>query len=85
MLDKVTIDVSRARFWDLSAVTALDKVALEFRREGAEVEILGMNEASATIVGKLAVHDTPAPRSTQAATSRHEPNPAVQPPHENDP
>lgn len=36
---------------------ALDKVALKFRREGAEVEILGMNEASATIVGKLAVRD----------------------------
>jgi len=30
---------------------------LKFRREGTEVEILGMNEASATIVDKLAMHD----------------------------
>jgi SulP family sulfate permease len=32
---------------------------LKFRREGTEVEILGMNEASATIVNKLAIHDKP--------------------------
>ncbi|MBC2605340.1 SulP family inorganic anion transporter [Pelagicoccus albus] len=57
VLKKVTIDVSRAHFWDLSAVSSLDKVVLKFRREGTEVEILGLNEASATIVGKLAVHD----------------------------
>ncbi|EDY84704.1 putative permease subfamily [Verrucomicrobiia bacterium DG1235] len=59
VLKKVTIDVSQAHFWDLSSVTALDKVVLKFRREGTEVEILGLNEASATIVGKLAVHDKP--------------------------
>lgn len=59
VLKKVTIDVSKAHFWDLSAVTALDKVVLKFRREGTEVEILGLNEASATIVGKLAIHDKP--------------------------
>ena len=38
---------------------ALDKVVLKFRREGTEVEIIGLNEASATIVDKLAVHDKP--------------------------
>ena len=41
------------------ASRALDKVVLKFRREGAEVEIVGMNEASATIVDKLAIHDKP--------------------------
>lgn len=56
---KVVIDVSHAHFWDLTSVGALDKVVLKFRREGAEVEILGMNEASATIVDKLATHDKP--------------------------
>ena len=59
MLSKVVIDVSHAHFWDLTSVGALDKVALKYRREGAEVEILGMNEASATIVGKLGTHDKP--------------------------
>jgi sulfate permease, SulP family len=58
-LAKVRIDVRQAHFWDLTAVGALDKVVLKFRREGAEVEIVGLNEASATIVDKLAEHDKP--------------------------
>ena len=56
---KVVIDVSHAHFWDLTSVGALDTVVLKFRREGAEVEILGMNEASATIVDRLGEHDKP--------------------------
>jgi SulP family sulfate permease len=58
-LDKVVIDVGAAHMWDLSGVAALDRAVLKFRREGAEVEILGLNEASATIVDKLAIHDRP--------------------------
>jgi len=57
VLEQVRIDVTRSHFWDISAVAALDKVVMKFRREGAEVEIIGMNEASATIVDKLAIHD----------------------------
>ncbi|HHE08119.1 MAG TPA: SulP family inorganic anion transporter [Chlorobaculum parvum] len=59
VLDKVVIDLSRAHFWDISAVTALDKVVIKFRREGTEVELVGMNEASATIVDRFGVHDKP--------------------------
>ncbi|MBA4147010.1 MAG: SulP family inorganic anion transporter [Verrucomicrobia bacterium] len=58
-LTKVRIDVSRAHFWDLSAVGALDKVILKFRRDGTAVEVVGLNEASATIVDRLAIHDKP--------------------------
>jgi SulP family sulfate permease len=58
-LAKVRIDVTHAHFWDLTSVGALDKVVLKFRREGAEVEIIGLNEASATIVDRLAMHDKP--------------------------
>lgn len=58
-LAKVRIDVSDAHFWDLTAVGALDKVVLKLRREGTEVEIIGLNRASATIVDRLAVHDKP--------------------------
>ena len=32
-------------------------MVLKFRREGATVDLVGMNEASATIVDKLAIHD----------------------------
>ena len=58
-LSRVTIDLSRAHFWDITAVSALDKVVLKFRREGTEVEVLGLNEASATIVDRFGVHDKP--------------------------
>ena len=59
VLEKVVIDVTHAHFWDLSAVGALDKVVLKFRREGTGVEILGLNQASATLVDRLGVHDKP--------------------------
>ncbi|RUO61006.1 SulP family inorganic anion transporter [Pseudidiomarina marina] len=58
-LDKVIIDLTKAHFWDITAVGALDKVVLKFRREGAEVEVQGLNEASATIVDRFGVHDKP--------------------------
>jgi SulP family sulfate permease len=59
VLEKVTIDVSHAHFWDLSAVGALDRVVLKFRREGTEVELVGLNEASKTLVLQIATHDKP--------------------------
>jgi SulP family sulfate permease len=59
VLDKVVIDLTQAHFWDITSVSALDKVVIKFRREGTEVEIIGMNDASATIVDKFAVHDKP--------------------------
>ncbi|HIZ51967.1 MAG TPA: SulP family inorganic anion transporter, partial [Candidatus Pseudomonas excrementavium] len=59
-LSKVTIDLQRAHFWDITAVSALDKVVLKLRREGIQVEVLGMNEASATIVDRFGEHDKPA-------------------------
>ncbi len=58
-VEKVVIDVSQAHIWDISSVAALDMVVLKFRREGAEVEIIGLNRASETIVDKLAIHDEP--------------------------
>ena len=57
VIDKVRIDVSHAHFWDITAVSALDKVVIKFRREGAEVEVIGLNEASATLVDRFGVHD----------------------------
>jgi SulP family sulfate permease len=57
VIEKVRIDVSRAHFWDITAVSALDKVVIKFRREATEVEVIGLNEASATMVDRFAVHD----------------------------
>jgi len=58
-VDKVVIDLNRAHFWDLTSVGALDKVVIKFRREGAEVEVIGMNEATMTIVDRFGIHDKP--------------------------
>ncbi len=57
VIDKVRIDVSRTHFWDITAVSALDKVVIKFRREATEVEVIGLSEASATMVDKFAIHD----------------------------
>jgi len=57
VIERVRIDVSRAHFWDITAVSALDKVVLKFRREGTDVEVIGLNEASATMVDRFAIHD----------------------------
>src|SRR3546814_609009 len=59
VLDHVEIDVSQAHFWDISAVGTLDKAILKFRREGTEVEVIGLNEASASMVDRFAIHDKP--------------------------
>lgn len=59
VVDRVRIDVSRAHFWDITAVSALDKVVLKFKREGAQVEVVGLNQASATLVDRFALHDKP--------------------------
>jgi len=51
--------VSAAHIWDISSVQALDMAILKFRRDGAEVEVVGMNEATETLVDRLAIHDKP--------------------------
>ncbi|WP_338446613.1 SulP family inorganic anion transporter [Pelagerythrobacter marensis] len=59
VLDRVVIDVSDAHFWDISAIGTLDKAILKFRREGTAVEVVGLNEASASMVERFATHDKP--------------------------
>lgn len=59
VLEHVTIDVSRAHIWDISGVAALDAVVLKFRREGAQVAVVGLNAASETMVDRLTLHDKP--------------------------
>ena len=56
---KVIIDVHKAHFWDVSAVFALDKAVIKLRKEGKEVEVVGRNEASATIIDRFGIHDNP--------------------------
>jgi SulP family sulfate permease len=53
---KVIIDLRHAHFWDTSAVAALDRVVLKFRKHGADVDVIGLNEASELLVDKLGTH-----------------------------
>ncbi|MBB2804482.1 SulP family inorganic anion transporter [Xanthomonas arboricola] len=53
---KVLIDLSHAHFWDISAVAALDRVVLKLRAHGAEVEVIGVNQASDTLIETLGTH-----------------------------
>ena len=59
VIESVTIDLSAAHFWDVTSVSALDKVVVKFRREGTHVDLIGMNQATRTIVDKFGVHDKP--------------------------
>ena len=58
-LEIVIVDLTHSHIWDQAAVNAIDKVVLKFRRNGADVELQGLNEASATLLEKLAVHNDP--------------------------
>lgn len=59
ILEKVIIDVSRAHFWDVTAVYALDKSVIKLKKEGKVVEVIGQNEASKTIIDRFGIHDKP--------------------------
>jgi SulP family sulfate permease len=60
-LRKVTIQVADAHLWDITAVGALDKVVLKYRRLGLDVSVTGVNEASANMLYRFALHDKERP------------------------
>ena len=55
--EHVIIDVSKAHFWDISGVGALDKVVERMRRNGRSVQVRGLNRASSDLVDKFALTD----------------------------
>ena len=56
-VDRVTIDLSEAHLWDQGAVEVLDKTVQKFRRKGVDVTVIGLNEASSTLLSRLATED----------------------------
>jgi len=55
-LERVIIDLTHAHLWDQSAVDSIDKVVFRFRKRGVTAELIGLNEASATLLDRLATH-----------------------------
>lgn len=49
----VRLDVSRAHFWDITAVAALDHLVERLRHHGCQVEVVGLNQASAVLIDRL--------------------------------
>jgi len=49
----VLIDVSEAHFWDVTAVAALEKVVQRFKGNGICVDVVGLNQASAALIGSV--------------------------------
>jgi SulP family sulfate permease len=58
-IDKVVIDVHNAHFWDISAIGMLEKIVARLQKEGKEIEIIGLNEASASMVERFSDHEKP--------------------------
>ncbi len=56
---KVTIDLSKAHFWDVSAVASLDKAIIKFKKSGIETVVLGLNEASQSVVDRFSIEGDP--------------------------
>lgn len=49
----VLIDVSAAHFWDITAVGALDKVVQRFKAHDIPVDVVGLNQASSTLIESM--------------------------------
>ena len=58
-VSKVSIDFSNAQFWDVSAVTALDKVVIKFKQNKIDVNIIGLNQESQSIIDKFGISNDP--------------------------
>ena len=54
---RITIDVSAAHFWDISAVGALDRIVARLRALGSQVTVIGYNRASADLIDRFALYD----------------------------
>ncbi len=57
----VVIDFTEAHIWDASTVAALDAVTTKYRHHATEVEVHGLNEASAAMYDRLSGHLAGAP------------------------
>lgn len=49
---RVVLDIHDAHFWDISATGMIDKILARFVKEGKDVEVIGLNEASSSLVEK---------------------------------
>ena len=52
-IQKVEIELSNAHIWDMTSVQMLNAVVEKFEAQGVVVEVLGLNEASTTLIDRI--------------------------------
>ena len=52
-IQKVEIELSHAHIWDMTSVHMLNAVVEKFEAHGVVVEVLGLNEASSTLIDRI--------------------------------
>lgn len=57
-LESIVINLTHTHLWYQSAVDVVNKVVLHFRRRSIKVNLIGLNEASATLVERLNTHSS---------------------------
>lgn len=53
---KVIIDLTHSHIWDVTSVAMLDSVVNKFQRNGVNVTVRGLNEASSIMIDKYGTH-----------------------------
>lgn len=52
-IQSVEIDLSHAHIWDITSVNMLNSVVEKFEAKGIKTQLLGLNEASATLIDRI--------------------------------
>lgn len=55
-ISKVIIDLTHSHIWDVTSVAMLDSVVNKFQRNGVNVTVRGLNEASLIMIDKYGTH-----------------------------
>jgi SulP family sulfate permease len=56
-LGAISIDLHHGKFWDVTAIAALDKVVTKLRAAGNQVQLQGVSPACAELIERYACHD----------------------------
>lgn len=52
-LDHVELDLAHAHIWDVTSVNMLNNVIQKFKAQGIDVTVIGLNEASSTLIDRF--------------------------------
>ncbi|MBN6533008.1 SulP family inorganic anion transporter [Acinetobacter pittii] len=55
-INDVIIDLTHSHIWDVTSVAMLDSVVNKFQRNGVQVSVRGLNEASSIMIDKYGTH-----------------------------